>query len=137
MVSIHFHHTWFTLSIVVAIATGRSFRDKCLTYILEQGEHLIVCGVIGNREREVRVTQDGSDTDQTRTATGHNAHILPGILAVLALAVMFVIQTSDSGTQWFDTGGRAVLPRGRCDGDRRRAGKASLDIIVGFGGTLT
>lgn len=49
---------------------------------------------------------------------------------------MLVIQAGNGRTQRLDTGGRAVFPRGGCDGDRRWAGEATLDIIVGFRSTL-
>jgi len=106
------------------------------THVLEQTQHLRVRGVVGNGEGQVRVTQDSSNTDQTRSATGHNADILPGILALLALTVVVIVQTSDGGAQRLNTGGRAILPSGGGDGDRRWAGKASLDLVVDLGGTL-
>lgn len=38
--------------------------------------------------------------------------------------------------QRLDPGGWTVLPGSGGDGDRRRAGEASLDLVVGLGGTL-
>lgn len=106
------------------------------THVLEQTQHLRVRRVVGNGERQVRVTQDGSDTDQSRTTTRHNADIFPGVLALLSLTVVLVVQTGHGSTQRLDTGGRAVLPSSGGDGDRRRAGEASLDLVISLGGTL-
>jgi len=49
---------------------------------------------------------------------------------------VLIVQTCHGRTQRFDTGGRTVFPRSGGDGDRRRAGKTSFDLVVGLGGTL-
>ena len=40
----------------------------------------------------VNVTNDGSNTRQTRTASGHDADVLIGVLAELVLAVLLVVE---------------------------------------------
>ena len=106
------------------------------THVLEQSQHLRVGRVIGDREGQVRVTQDGRNTDQSRATTGHNTHVLPGVLALLALAIVLIVQTGDGRPQRLDTGGRAIFPRSGGDGDGGRAGETALDLVVGLGGTL-
>lgn len=61
------------------------------THVLEQSQHLRVRRVIRNGEGQVRVAQNGSNSNQAGTATGHDAHILPGVLARLALTIMLVV----------------------------------------------
>ena len=96
--------------------TRQAMYPSSTTHVLEQRQHLRVRRVIGNGERQVRVTQDRSNTDQTRTTTRHNADILPGVLALLALTVVVIVQTSNGRAQRLDTGGRTVLPSSGGDG---------------------
>jgi hypothetical protein len=49
---------------------------------------------------------------------------------------VLVVQTSDGGTQWLDTGGRAIFPSSGGDGNGGRARETSLDLVVGLGGSL-
>lgn len=107
------------------------------THVLEQRQHLRVRRIIGDGERQIRIAQNGSNSDQAGTSTRNDADILPGILALLPLAVMLIVQTCNGGAQRLDTGGRAVLARSRGNGDCGRSGEASLDLVVRFGSTLT
>ncbi len=50
---------------------------------------------------------------------------------------MLIVQTRNGSAQRLDTGGRAVLPRSRSNGDCGRSGEASPDLVVNFGSTLT
>jgi hypothetical protein len=68
------------------------------TYVLEERQHFRVGSVVGNGERQVRVPQNGSNSDQTSTASRHNAHILPRVLALLTLAILVIVQPGDRGT---------------------------------------
>lgn len=106
------------------------------THVLEKRQHLRVRRVIRDRERQVRVSQNSSDTDQTRTTTGDNADVLPGVLTGLALTVVLIVEASDGGTQRLDTGGGTVLTGGGGDRDGSRARETALDLIIGFRGTL-
>ena len=106
------------------------------THILEQTQHLRISRIIRNRKRQVRIAQDSSNANQPRATTRHNAHILPRILARLALAIVLIVEMGDRRAQRLDTGGRAVLARGRSDRDTGRTREAALDLVVGFGGTL-
>lgn len=106
------------------------------THVLEQRQHLRVGRVIRDRERQVRISQNSSNTDQTRTTTGNNADVLPSVLTGLALTIVLIVEASDGGTQRLDTGGRTVLTGGGGDGDGSRARETALDLIIGFRRTL-
>ena len=49
------------------------------THILEQAQHLVVSSIVRNEEANVGISKHGSNSDQTGTATRHNADILPGV----------------------------------------------------------
>jgi hypothetical protein len=57
-------------------------------------------------------------------------------LALLALAVVFVVKARNGGTEGLDTGGRTILSRSRGDRDALRAGETALDLVIGLGGAL-
>ena len=107
------------------------------THPLEQTQHFRIRRIIRNRKRQVPIPQDGSDADQTGATTGHDANILPRVLALLTLAVVLIVQTSHGTPQRLDTGGRSILSRGRRDWDGCRAREAAQDLVVGLGGSLT
>lgn len=119
-----------------AFSIPYKLRKSKVTYVLEQTQHFRVRRVVGNRERQVRVAQNSSNPNQSSAATRHNADILPGVLALLSLTVVLIVQTCHGRTQRLDTGGRTVFSGRRGDGDRSRAREASLDLVVGLGGTL-
>lgn len=54
------------------------------TYVLEQTQHLIVCGVIGQEEGQVRISEDGGNTDETSATTGDDGHVLQVYLLSLS-----------------------------------------------------
>jgi hypothetical protein len=89
-----------------------------------------------NEEAQVAVAQDGSNTDQTRTTTRHNAHILPRVLALSPLAVVFVVQLCNSLSQWSDASRWAILSAMRADVHLFWPLKASLYAVVNLGRTL-
>lgn len=105
-------------------------------YVLEQGQHLRIGGIIRNRERQVRVSQDGGNSDQPSTTTRNNAHILPRILAFLALSVLLIVEPSYSSTERLDTSSGAVLSGSRVDGNRRRTRETASNIVIRLGSTL-
>lgn len=126
------------VSILLGILIGCPHRLQVLgTHVLEQRQHLRIRRVIGDGEGKIRIAQNSSNSDQTGTSTRNDADILPGILALLPLAIVLIVQTCNGGAQRLDTGGRAVLPRSRGNGDCCRSGEAPLDLIVSFGSTLT
>ncbi|KAL1998542.1 hypothetical protein VTN02DRAFT_6000 [Thermoascus thermophilus] len=106
------------------------------SYVLKQGQHLRVGGVVRDGEAQVRVAQDGGDADQAGAAAGHDADVLPGVLALLALAVVLVVEAGDGGAQRLDAGRGAVLAGGGGDGDGAGAGEAAGDVVVGVGRAL-
>jgi len=93
-------------------------------------------GHTGNEEAQVAVAQHSSDTDQTRTSTRHNAHILPRILALLALSVLLIVEPSYSSTERLDTSSGAVLSGSRVDGNRRWTRETASNIVICLGSTL-
>ena len=106
------------------------------THVLEETKHFVVCRVIGQEETEVRVTQDGCDSDETSTTTGNNSNVLPGVLAVLALTMHLIVELGNSFSQGLDTGGGTVLSAGHGDVDGGRAGEAAFNLIFNLGSTL-
>ena len=91
----------------------------------------------GNEEAQVAVAQHSSDTDQTRTSTRHNAHILPCALALAPLAVVLVVQCRDRLSQRPDTSSRTVLSAMSTDINLLRPLKAAFDAIIDLGRSLT
>lgn len=108
-----------------------------LTYVLEERQHLRIRRVIGNGEAQVRVAQNGSNSNETGSSTRHNADILPRILALFTLSVVLIVEFRNGRTQRLDTSGRAVLARRGGDRNGSRAGETAEDLIVCLGGTLT
>jgi hypothetical protein len=104
--------------------------------VLEETQHFIVGRVVWQEERQVRVTQDGSNTDQTSTTTGDNGNVLPSILALFSLSVGLVVELGNSLSQRLDTSCRAVLTASHGDVDGLGTREAALDIVLDFGGTL-
>ena len=111
-------------------------RHRNGSKVSEERQHLVVGRVVRQEKRQVRSSQHGSDTDQTSTATGHNSHVLPRILAVLALAVHLVVELGDSLAEGFDTGGGGVLASVHGNFDLVGALEAALDVVLYLGGTL-
>jgi hypothetical protein len=91
---------------------------------------LRLTSVVGDEEADIGVVQDGGDTDQTRTASGNDSHVLPRILAILALSMVLVIEVGDGLSKRFDTGYRAIFSAGNTDIDGLRALEAPLDVIL-------
>jgi len=106
------------------------------TYVLEQRQHLIVRRVIRNKETKVGRAQHSRNTDQTRATTRNNSHILPGILALLALTMVLVVQMSNRLTEGLDAGSRAVLTAGHVDLDGLGPLEASLNLVFDLGSAL-
>lgn len=116
---------------------GPSISPCRSTHILEQTQHFVISRVIGQEETQIGIAQDGGNSNQTRTAARHNGHILPRVLAVLALAVHLIVQLGNGLSQGSNTGGWAVLSRG----DRNVNGLGTLEaagnVILDLGGSLT
>lgn len=108
-----------------------------LTYVLEQTQHFVVSSVIRQKETEIRIAQYGGNADQPSAATRDNCHILPGILALLALSVHFIVQLGNSFSQGLNTSGWTVLSRSDRDINGGRTFEAAGDIIFDLGSTLT
>lgn len=90
-----------------------------------------------NEETQIAITQDSSNTDQTRTTTGYNAHILPSILAFTPFSVVLVVQRSNRLSQRPDTSCRTVFPAMSADVDFLRSLKASFYAVVDLGCALS
>lgn len=90
-----------------------------------------------NEEAQVAVTQNSSDTDQTRTTSRNDAHVLPCVLRFPPLAVVLIVQLGDCLPQRFDTGRRTVLTTMAGDVDLLGPLEAALDLIVDLGSALS
>lgn len=113
--------------------------DRCVSrgaYVLEETQHLVVGGVVGKEERQVRAAEDSGDTNETSTATGNDGDVLPGVQAVLALAVHLVVEVGDGFAQRLDTGGGAVLSGGHGHVDGLGPLEAAGDVVLDLGGAL-
>lgn len=106
------------------------------TCIPKQGEHFVVGGVVRNEETEVGIVQDGSNADQARPPSGDDGHILPGIFALFALAVMYIVEVRHRHPQWLDPGRGAVFSAGDGNVNLRRALEAPFDLIIHLGRSL-
>ena len=107
-----------------------------VTYVTEQTQHLVVRSIIGNEESEVCISEDGSNSDEASSATRHDADVLPGVFAFLALAVVLVVEICNCRTQRLDASGWTVFTTGHAHIDSVRTLKASFNFIVNLGGTL-
>lgn len=103
---------------------------KRATHVTEERQHFVVGSVVGNEEAQVGLVEDGSDTNQTGTATRNNGNILPSVLAGLALTMMLVVHVGDSLAQRLDTSGRAIFSRGNGDVDVGRTLETALDVVL-------
>jgi hypothetical protein len=90
-----------------------------------------------DEEAQIAVAQDGSNTDETRTSTRYNTHILPCVLALPPLAVVLVVQLRNSLPQRPDTSCWAVFSAVGTDINLFRPLEASFYAIVDLGRTLT
>lgn len=106
------------------------------TYVLEQTQHLIVCGVIGQEEGQVRISEDGGNTDETSATTGDDGHVLPGILALLILTMVLVVEVGNGLPQRSDTGRRTIFASGNGDVNGFGALEAASDVVLDLRSTL-
>jgi hypothetical protein len=118
--------------ILVRLSEGN--RDS--SDVLEERQHLVVRRVIRNEESQVAIAQDSRNTDQPRTPTRHNAHVLPCVQALSPLAVVFVVQLRDCLAQRSDTGGGTVFSAVGADINLFWALEAALYTVVHLGRTL-
>ena len=105
-------------------------------HVFEETQHLVVGGVVGQEEAQVRVAEDGGDADQAGTAAGDNGHVFPRVQAVLALAMHLVVELGNGLSQRLDSGRRAILAGGRRDVDCLGPLEAAGDVILDLGGAL-
>lgn len=110
------------------------FQDS--TYIAKQREHFIVSRIIRNEETQVCIVQHGGNADQASSPSGHNGYILPRIFALLALAVMYIVEIGHRHPQWLDTCRWAIFSATHGNVNLRGAMEAALDLIVDLGGSL-
>ena len=101
-----------------------------MTHVLEKRQHLIVSRVVGDEEADVGVVEDGGDADEAGAASRDYGDVLPGVLAVLTLAVHLVVHAGDGLAQGLDAGGGAVLTGGHGDVDGLGPLEAALDVIL-------
>lgn len=90
-----------------------------------------------NEKSQVAVAEDSSNTDQTRTSTRHNTHVLPCVLALPPLAVVLVIQLCDRLPQRSNTGCWAIFSAMGTDVHLLWPLKASFYAIVDLRCTLS
>lgn len=110
--------------------------DQRLAYILEQAQHFIVSRVVGQEEGQIRSAEDGGYANQTGAATGDNGNILPGVLALLALAMRLVVEVGDGLAEGLDAGGGAVLAGGHGNVNGVGTGETAGNVVFDLGGTL-
>ena len=120
---------------VVAVFAGERGGDG--DEVLEQGEHLVVGGIVWDEEPDIRVAQYRRDPYQARSAPGDHTYILPCVLTILPLPVVHIIQIRDRRPQRLDPRRRAILPRIDTQGDRVRPLERPFDLIVDFRCALT
>lgn len=92
-------------------------------YVLEKRHHLIVGRVVRDEEADIGIVKDGGNADQASSATRHDSHVFPGVLALFALAMHLIVHPSNSGTERLDTSRGAILPSGDRDVDVSRTGE--------------
>ena len=119
---------------MVAICFGQ--RRGNSSKVSEESQHLIISSIVRNEETQISIIQDSSDTDETSSAARDDSNILPGILAVFALTMMYVVQIGDGSSQWLDTCSWTILSASHRHINSLGAFKAALDIIVDFRSTL-
>jgi hypothetical protein len=90
-----------------------------------------------NEESQVTVAQHSGDTDQTRTTTRHNAHILPCVLALPPPAMVLIVQFRDCLSQGSDTSSWTIFSAMSGDVDLAWPLEASLYAVVDFRRTLS
>jgi hypothetical protein len=105
--------------------------------ILEQAQHLVVRGVVGDEEANIRIAQHGSDSDETSSSARHNADILPRVLTVFALAVVVVVEVRNGFSQRLDSCRRPIFAAAHRDWDGSWSREGPFDLIVDFGRALT
>jgi hypothetical protein len=92
--------------------------------------------IVGDKEADIGTSQNCSNPNQTRAASGDNGDVLPGVLAGLVFAVHHVVQMGDGFSQGLDTSGWPVLAAVQADVDGLGSGEAALDIVLYLGGSL-
>lgn len=106
------------------------------TYILEQAQHLVVRSIIRDEKPQIGIPKHGRDSYQPRPSTWHDAHILPRILALLALAMLIIVQIRNGLPQRLDAGRGAILARVDADIDVCRPFETTFNLVVDFWRTL-
>jgi hypothetical protein len=83
------------------------------------------------------LSQHGSNANQPSSATGHNTHILPRVLALLALPMVLVVEVCDCCPEWLNTSSRTIFTA--CHGDINGFGtvEAAFDVIFDLGCSLS
>lgn len=100
------------------------------------GDRLVVGSIVWDEEAQIGIVQHGSNSDQARPPTRYDGDILPGVLALLSLAMFMVVQVGDGFPQRLDTGSGSILSSCHGDIDSLWAMEAAFDVIVDFGGSL-
>lgn len=100
------------------------------THVPEQRQHLVVGGVIWDEETQVGLVENRGDPDQASTTSRDDSHVLPGVLASLALAMMLVVHSGDGLAEGLDACGRGILSAGDGNVDMGGPLKAALDVVL-------
>lgn len=106
------------------------------THVLEKRQHLIVRRIIGQEEGNIGVSEDGSNTNETSTASGDDGDILPGVLALLTLAVHGVVEVCNGLAKGLDASCRGILATGEGDVNGLGSLEAASYVVLDFGGAL-
>lgn len=92
--------------------------------------------VVRDEEANVGIAEHGRDADQAGTATRDDAHVLPGVLAGLALAVVLVVELGNGLAKRLDATSRSILAAVDRDVNGLGLGEGVWDLVVDLGGTL-
>ena len=98
---------------------------------------LVVGSVVWDEEAQVGIIQHSGDSNEARPATRHNGNILPGILALLPLAMLMVVEIGYSFSQRLYSRSRSIFPPTHRNFNGLGAVEATLDVIVYFWSSLT
>lgn len=107
-------------------------RDGYGAEVSKEAQHLVVRRVVRDEEAQVRIAQDCSDANESRSATGDNANILPRVLRGLALAMVGVVHLRHGFTHGLDAAGGTVFAATDGDVNVRGAVFDALDACTLF-----
>ena len=94
-------------------------------------------GIVWDKESQVGVSKDRCYADETSSTTWDNANVLPSVLALLALAVVLIVQVSHSLSELLCASSRCIFTSGDADIDSVGLGEGMRNLILDFWSTLS